>query len=116
MAGGALWATGAEPALNALSGPDAMISLTKSVKMPCPRDERAFIAIGAICPGTVESPSLQERIRAQGDYAQTRAAFIARQPIGRLGTAEEIADLAVYLAGATYTTGQAVMIDGGWTI
>ena len=80
------------------------------------RLRRPNIRCNAICPGTVESPSLQERIRAQGDYEQTRAAFIARQPIGRLGTPEEIADLAVYLAGATYTTGQAVTIDGGWTI
>ena len=55
----------------------------------------------------MESPSLQDRMRAQGDYEATRAAFIARQPMGRLGPPEEIADLAVYLAGATYTTGQA---------
>ena len=53
-------------------------------------------------------------MRAQGDYEAARAAFIARQPMGRLGTPEEIADLAVYLAGATYTTGQAYAIDGGW--
>jgi 2-keto-3-deoxy-L-fuconate dehydrogenase len=55
-------------------------------------------------------------MHAQGDYEQARAAFIARQPMGRLGTADEMADLAVYLAGATYTTGQAYAIDGGWTI
>jgi 2-keto-3-deoxy-L-fuconate dehydrogenase len=55
-------------------------------------------------------------MRAMGDYEKSRAAFIARQPIGRLGTAEEIADLAVYLAGATYTTGQAYNIDGGWSL
>jgi 2-keto-3-deoxy-L-fuconate dehydrogenase len=55
-------------------------------------------------------------MRAQGDFEQARATFIARQPIGRLGTPEEIADLAIHLAGATYTTGQAVVIDGGWTI
>ena len=55
-------------------------------------------------------------MRAQGDYETARAAFIARQPMGRLGTPEEIADLAVYLAGATYTSGQAYAIDGGWTI
>ena len=91
----------------------AVIGLTKAVAA----DYVAYnIRCNAICPGTVESPSLQERIRAQGDYEQTRAAFIARQPIGRLGTPEEIADLAVYLAGATYTTGQALAIDGGWTI
>ncbi|WP_265517387.1 SDR family oxidoreductase [Nitratireductor luteus] len=74
------------------------------------------IRCNAICPGTVDSPSLQDRLRETGDYDAARKAFIARQPIGRLGTAEEIADLAVYLAGATYTTGQAYAIDGGWTI
>ena len=91
----------------------AVIGLTKSVAAD-------FVAqgihINAICPGTVETPSLQERLRAQGDYEAARAAFIARQPIGRIGTPEEIADLALYLAGATYTTGQAYAIDGGWTI
>ncbi len=91
----------------------AVIGLTKSVAADYVGQN---IRCNAICPGTVESPSLQERIRAQGDYEQTRAAFVARQPIGRLGTPDEIADLAVYLAGATYTTGQAVVIDGGWTI
>ena len=91
----------------------AVIGLTKAVAAD-------FVAKGircnAICPGTVESPSLQERMRAQGDYEKARAAFIARQPMGRLGTPEEIADLAVHLANATYTTGQAYSIDGGWTI
>jgi 2-keto-3-deoxy-L-fuconate dehydrogenase len=91
----------------------AVIGLTKSVAMD-------YVARGircnAICPGTVDSPSLQERLRAQGDYDKARAAFIARQPIGRIGTPEEIADLAVYIAGATYTTGQVHVIDGGWTI
>lgn len=91
----------------------AVIGLTKSVAAD-------FIANGircnAICPGTVESPSLQERLGAQGDYEAARAAFVARQPIGRIGRPEEIADLAVYLAGATYTTGQIHIIDGGWAI
>jgi len=91
----------------------AVIGLTKSVAAD-------YVAKGircnAICPGTVESPSLQDRLRAQGDYEEQRAAFIARQPIGRIGQPEEIADLAVYLAGATYTTGQAYNIDGGWSI
>ncbi|PRA57533.1 SDR family oxidoreductase [Brucella pituitosa] len=91
----------------------AVIGLTKAVAAD-------YVANGircnAICPGTVESPSLQDRLRAQGDYEEQRAAFIARQPIGRIGQPEEIADLAVYLAGATYTTGQAYNIDGGWTI
>jgi 2-keto-3-deoxy-L-fuconate dehydrogenase len=91
----------------------AVIGLTKAIAAD-------YVARGvrcnAICPGTVESPSLQDRLRAQGDFEVARAAFIARQPIGRIGTPEEIADLAVYVAGATYTTGQAFAIDGGWTI
>ncbi|MCB4768365.1 SDR family oxidoreductase [Ancylobacter sp. Lp-2] len=91
----------------------AVIGLTKSVAADYVAQN---IRCNAICPGTVESPSLQDRLRAQGDYEQTRAAFIARQPIGRIGTPEEIADLAVYLAGATYTTGQAIAIDGGWSL
>ena len=74
------------------------------------------IRCNAICPGTVETPSLQQRLSSQGDYEITRAAFVARQPIGRIGTPEEIADLVVYLAGATYTTGQIHNIDGGWSI
>jgi 2-keto-3-deoxy-L-fuconate dehydrogenase len=91
----------------------AVIGLTKSVAADYVTQG---IRVNAICPGTVESPSLQERMRAQGDYETARAAFIARQPMGRLGTPEEIADLALYLAGATYTSGQAYAIDGGWTI
>jgi len=63
----------------------------------------------------VESPSLEQRLQAQGDYVKARAAFVARQPMGRIGRPEEIADLAVYLAGATYTTGAVHVIDGGWT-
>ncbi len=91
----------------------AVIGLTKSVAAD-------FVSRGircnAICPGTVQTPSLEERLSAQGDYEQTRAAFIARQPIGRIGRPEEIADLVVYLAGARYTTGQIHVIDGGWSI
>ncbi|AAL52890.1 SDR family oxidoreductase [Brucella melitensis] len=91
----------------------AVIGLTKAVAADY---VSKGIRCNAICPGTVESPSLQDRLRAQGDYEAARAAFIARQPIGRIGQPEEIADLAVYLAGATYTTGQAYNIDGGWSI
>lgn len=91
----------------------AVIGLTKSVAAD-------YVAHGvrcnAICPGTVDSPSLQQRLAAQGDYDAARAAFVARQPIGRIGTAEEIAELVLYLAGATYTTGQIHVIDGGWAI
>jgi 2-keto-3-deoxy-L-fuconate dehydrogenase len=90
----------------------AVIGLTKSVAAEY---VTRGIRCNAICPGTVESPSLDERMRAQGDYEETRKAFIARQPMGRLGQPEEIADLAVYLAGATYTSGQIHVIDGGWT-
>ncbi|MCM8737861.1 oxidoreductase [Azospirillum sp. TSH7] len=91
----------------------AVIGLTKSVAAD-------YVAKGircnAICPGTVESPSLQERLSAQGDYQAARAAFIARQPIGRIGQPEEIAELALHLATATYTTGQIHIIDGGWAM
>lgn len=75
------------------------------------------IRCNAICPGTVESPSLEDRLRATGDYEAARAAFIARQPIGRIGKPEEIAALVVYLASdeSSYTTGTAQLIDGGWS-
>ncbi|OYU18802.1 MAG: NAD(P)-dependent oxidoreductase [Rhodobacteraceae bacterium PARR1] len=75
------------------------------------------IRCNAICPGTVESPSLDARLRATGDYEAAKKAFIARQPIGRIAKAEEIAALVVYLASdeSSYTTGVAHAIDGGWT-
>lgn len=75
------------------------------------------IRCNAICPGTVDTPSLQGRMKAQGDYETARQMFVSRQPMGRLGTAEEIAALAVYLASdeASFTTGGAHIIDGGWT-
>lgn len=75
------------------------------------------IRCNAICPGTVDTPSLQGRMSAQGDYDTARQMFIARQPMGRLGTAEEIAHLAVYLASdeAAFTTGAIHVVDGGWT-
>ncbi|MFV2092867.1 MAG: SDR family oxidoreductase [Hyphomicrobiales bacterium] len=91
----------------------AVIGMTKSIAAD-------FITQGircnAICPGTVESPSLEERLAATGDYDAARAAFIARQPIGRIGQPEEIAALVVYLASdeSAYTTGVAHVIDGGW--
>lgn len=91
----------------------AVIGLTKAVAADYVTQG---IRCNAICPGTVDSPSLQERLRATGDYEAARKAFIARQPMGRIGTPEEIAGLAVHLAGATYTSGQAYAIDGGWTI
>lgn len=91
----------------------AVIGLTKSIAADY---VTKGIRCNAICPGTVQSPSLDDRLAATGDYDKARAAFIARQPMGRVGEAEEIADLVVHLAGATYTTGQAIAIDGGWTI
>ena len=90
-----------------------VIGLTKSIAAD-------FVGKGircnAICPGTVESPSLDDRLRATGDYEAARAAFAARQPIGRMAKAEEIAALVVYLASdeSSYTTGVAHIIDGGW--
>jgi 2-keto-3-deoxy-L-fuconate dehydrogenase len=97
----------------------AVIGLTKSVAAD-------FITKGvrcnAICPGTVESPSLRDRIAAQArasgqTTAQVEAAFIARQPMGRMGTVDEIGALAVYLASdeASFTTGTTQVIDGGWS-
>ena len=91
----------------------AVIGLTKSVAKDYIKQG---IRCNTICPGTVESPSLQERIKAQGGkLEEVRAAFIARQPIGRIGTPEEIAAIAVYLASdeSAYTTGVAFSIDGG---
>lgn len=90
----------------------AVIGLTKSVAADYVTHN---IRINAICPGTVESPSLHERWHATGDFEGAKKAFIARQPIGRIARPDEVADLAVYLAGATYTTGQIHVIDGGWT-
>jgi 2-keto-3-deoxy-L-fuconate dehydrogenase len=90
----------------------AVIGLTKSIAA----DYTAKgIRVNAIAPGTVESPSLHERWKATGDFEAAKKAFIARQPIGRIAQPHEVADLAVYLAGATYTTGQVHVIDGGWT-
>ena len=76
------------------------------------------IRCNAICPGTVDSPSLHDRLRATGDYEAAREQFIARQPMGRVGAADEIAALAVYLASdaSGFTTGQAHIIDGGWAL
>jgi len=93
----------------------AVIGLTKSIAADYVGHG---IRCNAICPGTVDTPSLQGRIDAFDDPVQARAEFIARQPMGRLGNAEEIAALAIYLGSddASYTTGQAYLIDGGITI
>ncbi|SFV38255.1 2-keto-3-deoxy-L-fuconate dehydrogenase [Devosia crocina] len=90
----------------------AVVGLTKSIAADYTTSN---IRVNAICPGTVESPSLHDRWHATGDFEGAKKAFIARQPIGRIARPEEVADLAVYLAGATYTTGQVHIIDGGWT-
>lgn len=76
------------------------------------------IRVNAICPGTVDTPSLHDRMRATGDYEAAHKAFVARQPMGRLGVAEEIAALVVYLASdeSGFITGQAINIDGGWSV
>lgn len=76
------------------------------------------IRCNAIAPGTVDSPSLHDRLRATGDYDAAMKQFVARQPMGRLGEAEEIADLVVYLSSdeSRYMTGQVVAIDGGMTL
>jgi len=90
----------------------AVVGLTRSVAAD-------FVLRGircnAICPGTIDTPSLRERLRATGDYAKALAAFTARQPMGRLGQAEEIAALALYLASdeSAFVTGQCHIIDGG---
>ena len=92
----------------------AVIGLTKSIAAD-------FVTSGvrcnAICPGTVETPSLHQRLEATGDYDASRRAFIARQPMGRLGRPAEIAALALYLASdeSEFTTGQCHIIDGGWS-
>jgi 2-keto-3-deoxy-L-fuconate dehydrogenase len=98
----------------------AVIGLTKSVALD-------FITRGvrcnAICPGTIESPSLRERMRSLSastgqTLQQVEAMFVARQPMGRLGTTEEVAALAVYLASdeSRFTTGTTSMVDGGWSL
>jgi 2-keto-3-deoxy-L-fuconate dehydrogenase len=97
----------------------AVIGMTKSIAVD-------FVAKGircnAICPGTVESPSLRQRIAAQAQssgqsLAQVEAAFVSRQPLGRVGKTEEIAALGVYLASdeSAFTTGTTHVIDGGWS-
>jgi 2-keto-3-deoxy-L-fuconate dehydrogenase len=93
----------------------AVIGLTKSVAADC---VGRGVRCNAIAPGTVQSPSLDQRIAAFDDPEAARRDFIARQPMGRLGTAEEVAALAVYLASdeSAYITGQVMAIDGGITI
>jgi len=94
----------------------AVIGLTKSIAIDYIKQG---VRVNAICPGTVETPSWEGRVQSQGDDPEkTLKEFIARQPIGRVGTAEEIAALAIYLASdeSAYTTGTINIIDGGWSI
>jgi 2-keto-3-deoxy-L-fuconate dehydrogenase len=92
----------------------AVVGMTRSVASD-------FVSQGircnAICPGTVQSPSLDERLAATGNASKARAEFIGRQPMGRIGTAQEIAELALYLASdaSSFTTGSIHIIDGGWS-
>jgi 2-keto-3-deoxy-L-fuconate dehydrogenase len=92
----------------------AVIGLTKSIAADF---VKSGIRCNAICPGTVETPSLHQRLKATGDYDASLQAFIARQPLGRLGKPSEIAALALYLASdeSEFTTGQCLVIDGGWS-
>jgi 2-keto-3-deoxy-L-fuconate dehydrogenase len=93
----------------------AVMGLTKSVAAD-------FVGKGircnCVCPGTVETPSLFDRMRASGDFEKAKAAFIARQPMGRMASAEEVAKMIVYLASdeSDFVTGQAFVIDGGFTM
>jgi 2-keto-3-deoxy-L-fuconate dehydrogenase len=98
----------------------AVVGLTKSVAIDT---VNRGVRCNAICPGTIESPSLRQRIdalaRSSGKSLQeVEAMFVARQPMGRLGTADEVAAMAVYLAGdeSRFTTGTTMMVDGGWTL
>ena len=92
----------------------AVIGLTKAVA-------KDFVTQGiranAICPGTVDTPSLHDRLRATGDYEQALKDFVARQSMGRLASADEMASLVVYLASdeSTFVTAQEIVIDGGWS-
>lgn len=93
----------------------AVIGITKAVAVDFVKEG---VRCNAICPGTVETPSLNERLKATGNYEKARSDFIERQPMGRLGQAEEIAALALYLASdeSAFTTGTTQVIDGGWTV
>lgn len=92
----------------------AVIGMTKAIAIDFVQQG---IRCNAICPGTVHSPSLEERLTATGDFEKAMAEFVARQPIGRIGKPEEVAAIALWLASdaAAFVTGQCHIIDGGWT-
>ena len=91
----------------------AIVGLTKAIAADFVRDG---IRCNAICPGTIDTPALRHRMHATDDYKATLAAYAARQPMNRLGSADEIASLALYLASdeSNFTTGQCLIADGGW--
>ena len=93
----------------------AVIGMTKSIAADFVKD---CVRCNAICPGTVHSPSLEDRLKATGDFEAAYKAFVARQPMGRIGEPDEIAKLALYLASddSAFTTGQCHIIDGGWSV
>ncbi len=93
----------------------AVIGMTKSIAADFVKDG---VRCNAICPGTVHSPSLEDRLKATGDFDAAYKAFVARQPMGRIGEPDEIAKLALYLASddSAFTTGQCHIIDGGWSV
>ena len=92
-----------------------VIGLTKSVAVEYVKEG---IRCNAICPGTVDTPSLHSRLKDTGDYEKAKKDFIARQPLGRVGRSDEIASLALYLSSdeSMFTTGQTHIIDGGWSV
>ncbi|MFL2801388.1 MAG: SDR family oxidoreductase [Paracoccaceae bacterium] len=93
----------------------AVIGLTKSVAVEY---VKRGIRCNAICPGTIDTPSLHSRLKETGNYDKAKEDFIARQPLGRIGKSEEIASLALYLSSdqSLFTTGQTHIIDGGWSV
>ena len=93
----------------------AIIGLTKSVAIEYITEG---IRCNCICPGTVDSPSLHERLEATGNYEKAMTEFVARQRMGRIGTANEIGAMAIYLASdeSQFTTGQSHIVDGGWSL
>lgn len=93
----------------------AVIAMTKQIATDFVASN---IRCNAVCPGTIDTPSLQERMREHGDMQKSKTAFLARQPIGRFGKPEEVANLILYLASdeSEFVTGQTFVIDGGWTM